>query len=37
MRILIDPKDACPSSEKAIRQMNYIKIVDPRDIAILQV
>jgi hypothetical protein len=30
------PKDACPSSEKTIRQINDAKIVDPRDTAILQ-
>ena len=30
------PKDAYPSSEKAIRQINDPKIVDPRDTIILQ-
>ena len=30
------PKDACPSNEKAIRQINDAKIVDPRDTVILQ-
>ena len=30
------PKDACPSSEKAIRHINDAKIVDPRDTIILQ-
>jgi hypothetical protein len=30
------PKDACLSSENAIRQINDTKNVDPRDIAILQ-
>ena len=29
-------QDACPSSEKTIRQINDAKIVDPRDTAILQ-
>ena len=30
------PKDACPSSEKTICQINDAKIVDPRDTTILQ-
>ena len=30
------PNEACPSSEKTIRQINDAKIVDPRDTAILQ-
>ena len=30
------PKDACPSSENAIYQIDDAKIVDPRDTAILQ-
>ena len=30
------PKDACPPSEKAIRQINDTKQIDPRDTAILQ-
>jgi hypothetical protein len=30
------PHDACPSNEKAIRQMNDAKEIDPRDAAILQ-
>ena len=30
------PKDACPSSENAIHQINDAKIVDPRDTAISQ-
>lgn len=30
------PKDACPASEKTIRQINDEKKIDPRDTAILQ-
>jgi hypothetical protein len=30
------PKDACPSSDKVIRQINDAKNVDPREIVILQ-
>ena len=30
------PNDACPSNEKAIRQINDAKIINPRDTAILQ-
>ena len=30
------PKDACPSSEKTIRQINDAKKINPRDTAILQ-